>query len=103
MTYFRLSLLAVVGAVWLTACGGGSPCEEYCAGAKDCGHLSLVPGDNCVRGCGDVIEQVERRKGCGKEFEEVLDCAADADDVCNPSECAGETLDYAKCAHWIDD
>jgi hypothetical protein len=99
---YRRALLALATCVLVTACGGGSPCEDYCAEAKDCENMSLVPGEDCAKACEDAIDQVEEMQGCGAEFEDMLDCAADSDDVCRPTDCTSEALDYVDCAQ-VDD
>jgi hypothetical protein len=48
---YRRALLALAACVLVTACGGGSPCEDYCAEAKDCENMSLVPGEDCAKSC----------------------------------------------------
>ena len=94
----RIALRSLALLALLTPACGGSPCEDFCAESGDCQNAGFPSGDSCVSDCETAIDEVEKQNGCGEEFEDLLDCAADADDVCNPTECTSEALEYATCA-----
>ncbi len=101
----RLDVLAAVvlaAAMPLSACGG-DPCEDYCENAQGCENAEFAQGPECVSSCQAAIDQTEADKGCADELEDVLDCSADADDTCNPTECLTEALSYLQCAGFGDD
>jgi hypothetical protein len=92
----------LLGALAVSACGG-DPCEDYCEGAQGCENAEFAQGAECVSSCKAAIDQVEAEQGCGEEFEDLLQCAGDADDTCNPQECVSEALAVLQCSGYTND
>jgi hypothetical protein len=90
----RAVLLVLAG---LAVGCGGDPCEDYCEGVQGCENAEFAQGDRCVSDCRAALDYMEDKE-CGGEYEDLLSCAADADDTCNPTECVSEAFAYLGCA-----
>lgn len=84
------SLLIAV-ACSTTACGG-SPAEDLCDAACECGACTDASRDQCV----DQIERARDaadERDCGGEMDDYIQCVADAEDLCDDPELTGICTD----------
>jgi hypothetical protein len=85
----------VWGWVWATGCGGAD-CAELCEQAQSCSD-SQSSGD-CESECAQAQDLAEEAD-CDGEFDDYVDCVADAADVCTIDEgtCQEEGFAYGFC------
>jgi hypothetical protein len=101
------SFMALLAAVpFAVACG--SDCYDLCDDALDEGCERFDHGD-CVHGCTDAEDFFEEDDKCEDKFDEIVDCVADLDDVCDYAsgpdpadttpeiECEDEVKEYVEC------
>jgi hypothetical protein len=88
--------LALFIALLLVACSGGEPsnatvalCESQCDGAE-------CEDTNCLDKCEAEYDDAERY-GCLEEYELILGCAGELEDVCAIDECGLQTSDFSVC------
>jgi hypothetical protein len=75
--------------------GGGADCGSLCEEGQNCPDAD--PAVDCAQSCADV-ERLTEAAGCNGEYQTLLDCAADVNDVCmSTDECYSETRLYADC------
>jgi hypothetical protein len=104
---FRRSLMAAFFAVpFAIACG--SDCYDLCDDALDEACVRFDHGD-CVHNCTDAEDFFEENDKCEDKYDELIDCAADLDDICDyhsgpdpkdetpDVECEEEAEEYAEC------
>jgi hypothetical protein len=88
--------LSVLGLTLLLACSGREPsnatvalCAEQCSGAE-------CENTDCLQKCEAEYADAERYD-CLEEYENILDCADDLEDVCAIDECNIQTSAYSIC------
>lgn len=93
-----LAASSTVPMVFVVAGCGGADCESLCEEAQSCEGSQGLSGDDCAAECGEA-EDLADDADCGSEFDDYLDCIADAPDVCNidENECQSEGIAYAFC------
>ena len=81
-------------ALALFAVGCGPDCESICEDGNECEG----PDQNCEKFCEDTEKRVED-KGCEDQYDEVVSCMGDIDDLCKAPEtaCASENAALNKC------
>lgn len=81
----------VLGAL-TTGCG--PDCEAMCNDAKKCeGAEQSV---DCKKSCEDG-EKAAESAGCEKQYEDILDCEDDQDDLCKADVCSAEIKALTDC------
>jgi len=81
----------------------GDDCAELCTKYARCD--GSTDASECRSQCDDT-ERIVRAAGCDREYDDLIDCYARADDFCSASEsCAREVDDFAACisAHCLND
>ncbi|HEX6765513.1 MAG TPA: hypothetical protein VF103_08555 [Polyangiaceae bacterium] len=82
-------------AMALFAVGCGPDCEGNCEDSAKCDGSPLADVD-----CGDYCSKVEDlndKAGCGDQFDDLLSCASDQDDICKGDACSSESKAYSDC------
>jgi hypothetical protein len=79
----------------------GADCESLCEDRKSCPDAS--PDElarDCARSC-ESSAKVAARMGCGAQTEDLEECIAGLDDLCDPppDACAGEQVALFQCTH----
>ena len=94
--------LAITLSCVTVACGGGSPAEDVCDAACECGACDDAARDRCVDQLEGAREQADEA-GCGGELDDYLECVASADGLCQDPElgsvCPDERSDVEACAN----
>jgi len=87
-------LMAFIGAFTV---GCGADCESLCEDGNEC--EGAVKNDDCAGSC-EKAEKAAEDAGCSDEYDDLVSCAGDQDDVCKPEEgaCSSELTAYSKCA-----
>lgn len=87
-----VALMAASGMM-LTGCGGAS-CEGVCEDAKACpnGNKDL----DCAKSCSDA-ESLNAAAGCSSQYDDLVSCQGDSDDVCATGNCNAEAAAYVAC------
>jgi hypothetical protein len=87
--------LSALGATVLLACGGEPSnatvalCEEQCSRAE-------CEATDCLEKCEAEYFDAERYD-CLEEYESILDCASDLEDVCAIDGCSLQTSAFSVC------
>lgn len=100
-------LLLVVPFVCFTALlGCGSKCESLCDEAMDEDCKDQFDHGSCVALCVRAEDMKDDTDECSKEFDALMDCASDAEDICDVwdlddegklKKCNTKFNDYAEC------
>jgi hypothetical protein len=85
-------VLAVLGAASV-GCSSPADCESICKAEQD-GKCTAVK--NCSKFCADTKKVIDGA-GCPQHYQEALDCANSASDVCAQTECADQSAALQKC------
>ena len=95
MTLRKLTIVPML-ALALFATGCGDDCVSLCEDANECEGAEKV--DDCDKECEDAKKAAEDA-GCEDQFDDLLSCASDQDDVCKPDEnaCSSEAEAFVKC------
>jgi hypothetical protein len=100
------TLLAVVPFLCVTALVGCKPsCEGMCDDAQeeDCKNADH---DSCIQLCAMAEDMKDDTDKCSSEFDDLVSCMNDADDICDVYEtndegklkkCNSEVSDYTEC------
>jgi hypothetical protein len=83
-------------AMALFAVGCGADCESLCEDAKECDGAEQDV--DCAKSCEDAQKAAEDA-GCEDEYDDVVSCAGDQDDICKPDAdaCKSESEAFGKC------
>src|SRR5687768_1557521 len=98
MTLRKLTIVPML-AMALFAVGCGPDCESLCEDAKECENATDEQKDmDCAKDCEDGEKLVEE-KGCEDQYDDVLSCRGDVDDICKPpaDACDSEQEALNKC------
>ena len=84
-------------ATALFAVGCGPDCESLCEDAKEC--KGADKDADCGKQCDEAQKDAEKL-GCEDEYDDVVSCIGDQDDICKIDEdaCKSENAALAKCA-----
>jgi hypothetical protein len=106
----KLRQVTRVLALSLLTFGCGADCESLCEDRKDCADSSP---DERARDCSKTCEAEEKiveRFGCKPPSDDLIDCIASLDELCDPppDACAGEQsalyqCNYKFCSEHPDD
>jgi hypothetical protein len=92
MTWKKLILVPFL-ALTPVLVGCGADCEDVCEKSnEECDGADA----DCSKTCSDLEEQAEKA-GCEDEFDDVVSCGDDANDICDDSSCDSELEAYGKC------
>jgi hypothetical protein len=82
-------------AMALFAVGCGPDCESQCEDLNECEGAEKR---DCAKECEELEKQVED-KGCEDQYDDLLSCGDDQDDICKPAAnaCSSESEAFAKC------
>jgi hypothetical protein len=94
MNLKKLTMVPML-AMALFAVGCGADCESLCEDTQECEGAEKV---DCAKQCEETEKAVEKA-GCEDQYDDVLSCASDQDDVCKPDEdaCKSELSAFTKC------
>jgi len=106
-------LLAVVPFVFVVLVGCKPSCESLCDKMQD-EDCKDFDHDSCIHGCVSYEDMQEDTDKCDDDYQALLDCINDQDDICKTNEfdsdtgklkkCQSETEDFGKCyADYCDD
>ena len=93
MNLKKLMTVPMIAALFAVACG--PDCEDLCDKEKKCEGSSLSDVD-CGSYC-EKIEDLNEKAGCEDQFDDLLSCADDADDLCKGDACESESTKYGDC------
>ena len=72
-----------------TACG--NDCVDGCEDKKDCADATAEQkAEDCDKACDD-LEELSDSADCSDQFDDLMSCGSDIDDVCKPPENACNT------------
>ena len=82
-------------AMALFAVGCGPDCESQCEDAQECEGAEK---EDCAKGCEELEKPVEKA-GCEDQYDDLLSCSGDIDDICKPpaNPCESENKAFGKC------
>ncbi|HEX6275036.1 MAG TPA: hypothetical protein VFZ53_18465 [Polyangiaceae bacterium] len=94
MNLKKLTIVPML-AMALFAVGCGADCESLCEDGQECKDAEKV---DCAEEC-EKIEKAVEKAGCEDQYDDVLSCSSDQDDICKPDEdaCESEAEAFAKC------
>ncbi len=94
MSWKKLFLVPLLALTPVLVGCGSADCEELCEKANDkCGEEEK---QNCDKSC-DQLENLAEKSGCEDEYDDLLSCMDDADDICDENKCSSETTKYGTC------
>jgi hypothetical protein len=82
-------------AMALFAVGCGADCESLCEDDQNCADSALADV-NCADYC-KKVEDLNEKAGCKDQFDDLLSCSSDQDDICKYDGCSPEDMAYRQC------
>ena len=98
MTLRKLTIVPML-AMALFAVGCGPDCESQCEDRNECEDIpEEFKEDDCAKFCEEIEKDVEA-EGCEDQYDDLLSCGGDIEDVCKPDEdaCESEQEAFNKC------
>jgi hypothetical protein len=96
MTLRKLTMVPML-ALALFAVGCGDDCVSACEDGQECEGVEKV---DCEKECEDGAKAAEDA-GCEDQYDELMSCVADQDDVCDiealAKACSSEGSAFQKC------
>jgi hypothetical protein len=93
-----LGMIVVATAAGLVGCGEYS-CEDFCEDLAECEDATTNPA-SCESGC-EELERQNEDFGCNDEYESIMKCVEELDDVCDQKtaerECGAEADAWEDC------
>lgn len=82
-------------AMALFAVGCGADCESMCEDGNEC---EGAKSRDCAKECEELEKAVEKA-GCEDQFDDLISCQSDVDDICKPpaDACKSENSAFGKC------
>src|SRR5262245_60417752 len=92
----RKFMIVPMFSLALFAVGCGPDCESLCEDANECEGVEKKA--DCEKECEEGEKLVEE-KGCEDQYDDVISCRGDLDDICKPpaDACKSENAALNKC------
>jgi hypothetical protein len=96
MTLRKMMFVVPMLAMAFFATGCGASCESLCEDGKECKDADK--GRDCDKEC-EEAEDLADKAGCTDQYDDVVSCLGDEDDICKIDEdtCKSEFSAQQKC------
>jgi hypothetical protein len=100
---FNRLLLVVPFLCFTSLLGCSGDCESMCDKAQDEDCKGAADHDYCIGVCTAADDMKEDTDKCSSEFDDLVSCANDADDICDVFETDSDTYKRKKCNSELED